>query len=203
MRDTETLLSYDPPNDDSTETQLREKGRIYDSVYLEKSNHEDPQRISNHANGQNGGSYYGSGVKNNSSYPSSTSIFGNGEDRHGRGGYGNCDDSDNNSQDEDDDGDNNRKRKRFRHLNPRSGQRQFACVYHKYDPETYHGDHDRKYLTCSGTSFKYFSLLTYVKGFSKFPLELFSLFVHHEFRANESVGDIFLGLMMSTFAAVV
>ncbi|QSS64003.1 hypothetical protein I7I51_01064 [Histoplasma capsulatum] len=160
MRDTETLLSYDPPNDDSTETQLREKGRIYDSVYLEKSNHEDPQRISNHANGQNGGSYYGSGVKNNSSYPSSTSIFGNGEDRHGRGGYGNCDDSDNNSQDEDDDGDNNRKRKRFRHLNPRSGQRQFACVYHKYDPETYHGDHDRKYLTCSGTSFKYFSLLT-------------------------------------------
>lgn len=203
MRDTETLPSYDPQKDDSTETQLREKGRIYDSVYLEKSNHESPQGISNHANGQNGGSNYGSGIKSNSSYPSSTSISGNGGDRHGRAGYGNCDDSENNSQDEDDDGDNNRKRKRFRHLSPGSGQRQFACVYHKYDPETYHGDHDRKYLTCSGTSFKFFSLLTYVKAFSKFPFELFSLFVHHEFRANESVGDIFLGLMMSTFVAVV
>ncbi|EEH07662.1 hypothetical protein HCBG_04541 [Histoplasma capsulatum G186AR] len=160
MRDTETLPSYDPQKDDSTETQLREKGRIYDSVYLEKSNHESPQGISNHANGQNGGSNYGSGIKSNSSYPSSTSISGNGGDRHGRAGYGNCDDSENNSQDEDDDGDNNRKRKRFRHLSPGSGQRQFACVYHKYDPETYHGDHDRKYLTCSGTSFKFFSLLT-------------------------------------------
>ncbi|QSS51816.1 hypothetical protein I7I53_07247 [Histoplasma capsulatum var. duboisii H88] len=203
MRDTETLPSYDPQKDDSTETQLREKGRIYDSVYLEKSNHESPQRISNHANGQNGGSYYGSGIKSNSSYHSSTSIFGNGGDRHGKRGYGNCDESENNSQDEDDDGDNNRKRKRFRHLTPGSGQRQFACVYNKYDPETYHGDRDRKYLTCSGTSFKYFSLLAYVKGFSKFPFELFSPFVHHAFRANESVGDIFLGLMMNTYAAVV
>jgi hypothetical protein len=70
------------------------------------------------------------------------------------------DDGDDDDSDGDDDG-NNRKRKRFRSPERGSTRRRFACVYRKYDPQTY-AAHDRRYWVCAGTGFQYISELVFV-----------------------------------------
>ncbi|PGH28566.1 hypothetical protein GX50_08694 [[Emmonsia] crescens] len=156
---TRTLPFYGPQKSDSTETLLPDTGLNYGTSHLEKSNSDSHQKIASHTDDKGGCSYLGNETESDSSHFTSTFALGSGGDGHGGEGHGDCDESENNSQDEDDDGNNNRKRKRFKSPNPRQNKRQFACVYHKYDPETYHGDNDRKYLVCSGTSFEYISAL--------------------------------------------
>ena len=82
---------------------------------------------------------------------------------------GSRDDADNHSQGEDDDDGNSRKRKRFREPERGPTRRSFACVYHKFDPQTY-GVNDRRYLVCAGTSFRYISELVYVSYFLVIPV---------------------------------
>lgn len=64
---------------------------------------------------------------------------------------------DNRGTGRDDDGNSDRKRKRL-HSPDRDERRRFACVYHKFDPNTY-GFGSRKYLVCAGAGFKYTSEL--------------------------------------------
>lgn len=59
---------------------------------------------------------------------------------------------------DDEDGNQDRKRKRFHSPRRKQNRRQFACVYHKFDPETY-GVQNRRYLVCAGTGFEYVSEL--------------------------------------------
>ncbi|PGH08966.1 hypothetical protein GX51_01023 [Blastomyces parvus] len=145
-------------NDDPAETQLLATSPMFDSHLHGKGNYGNHRVTANTSNDGNGGSYLGDGAQYSSSQSTSASALGNGNGQETEG-HGNYDESDNNSQDEDDDG-NNRKRKRFKRADPGRNKRPFACVYHKYDPQKYHGDHDRKYLICSGTSFEFISELT-------------------------------------------
>ncbi|KAJ5809195.1 uncharacterized protein N7503_001413 [Penicillium pulvis] len=64
---------------------------------------------------------------------------------------------DNRGTGRDDDGNQDRKRKRL-HSPDRDERRRFACVYHKFDPNTY-GVNNRKYLVCAGAGFKFTSEL--------------------------------------------
>ncbi|EQL35837.1 hypothetical protein, variant 1 [Blastomyces dermatitidis ATCC 26199] len=153
---TEVLAFHGFQKGDSAEIQLPDPGPIFDLPLQENSIYQSHRQTANYSNNENGGSYLGDGTRD-SSFQSS--ALGNGGDGCGTEGHGNCDESENNSREEDDDG-NNRKRKRFKRADPGRTRRQFACVYHKYDPQTYHGDHHRKYLLCSGTSFKFISELT-------------------------------------------
>ncbi|KAH8699029.1 hypothetical protein BGW36DRAFT_358538 [Talaromyces proteolyticus] len=57
-----------------------------------------------------------------------------------------------------DDGSGDRKRKRLWSPERNKNRRRFACVYHKYDPETY-GVHNRRYLVCAGAGFEFTSEL--------------------------------------------
>ncbi|OAX84472.1 hypothetical protein ACJ72_01143 [Emergomyces africanus] len=156
---TKDLPFQGPQEGDPAETQLPDTGLIYGTSNFQKSSRGGHQRPTSHSDDKTGGSSPGNESKKDSSHITSAFAFGNGGDRHGADGHGNGDESENNSQGEDDDGNNNRKRKRFRSPNAGRNKRQFACVYHKYDPETFHGDYDRKYLVCSGTSFEFISAL--------------------------------------------
>ncbi|OJD16761.1 hypothetical protein AJ78_03099 [Emergomyces pasteurianus Ep9510] len=155
----ENLPFHEPQGDASPEAQLPDTGLNYATPYFQKSSPDNHQKLASHSDKKSGGSSFVHESNKDSSHISSTFGLGNGGDSHGGDGHGNCDESEGNSQGEEDDGNNNRKRKRFRSPNPGRTKRQFACVYHKYDPDTFHGDHDRKYLVCSGTSFEYISAL--------------------------------------------
>ncbi|KLJ11165.1 hypothetical protein EMPG_13548 [Blastomyces silverae] len=156
---TEVLPSHGLRKGGSAETQLPDTCPIFDLPLKENSNYQSHRKTATYSKDESAGSYLGDGTRDSSSQSTPTSAFGNGGDGRGTEGYGNYDDSENNSQDDDDDG-NNRKRKRFKRADPGCNKRPFACVYHKYDPQTYHGDHDRKYLICSGTGFRFISELT-------------------------------------------
>ncbi|OJD26834.1 hypothetical protein ACJ73_01780 [Blastomyces percursus] len=156
MSNPEVLPFYGFQKGDSAETQLLDTGPISDCLpLLENTIYQSHRKTTNYSNHENRGSYLGDGTRDSSSQ---STALGNGGDGYGSEGHGNCDESENNSQDEDDG--NNRKRKRFKRADHGRNKRPFACVYHKYDPQTYHGDHDRKYLICSGTSFEFISELT-------------------------------------------
>ncbi|KAK2811084.1 hypothetical protein FQN50_002419 [Emmonsiellopsis sp. PD_5] len=112
------------------------------------------------------------------------------------GRYNNVERGCDHSPDGDDDDNNNRKKRRFRAPESTRPKRKFACLYYKYDPNTYNGDHDRSYLVCSGTGFEYVSTVRHVLA-SPFSFSDCSRSI-----INESIDAILRGFMGNMFVGI-